>query len=211
MKVQRSNTHLLLPVIGFCFFVILYIIAAALYPGGSEVNRLAKEFNWMHNYWCDLLDTHAENGELNTARTIAITAMSVLCLSIAIFWYYIPRLFSFKLLVKKIIQYTGILSMLILVFLQVDSHDRIITISGLLGIIAITGILIGLYKNRSYLLLVLGLLCVFLLLVNNYIYYTKHWLYYLAIIQKFSFFLFLFWFSLLTIQLVQKDRLPVNP
>ncbi len=164
----------------------------------------------MHNYWCDLLDTHAENGEPNTARTVAIIAMSVLCLSIAVFWYFVPQLFSFKPLVKKIIRYTGILSMVILVFLQVDSHDRIITISGLLGIIAITGTLIGLYKNQSYLLFVLGLLCVFLLCLNNYIYYTKHWMYYLAIIQKFSFLLFLIWFSLLTIQSFQKNRLPVN-
>ena len=210
MKIQRSNIRLLLPVIGFCIFIVLYFIAAALYPGGSEVNRLAKGFSWKHNYWCDLLDTQAENGEPNTARTMAIIAMSLLSLSIALFWYFIPRLFSFNPLVKKIIQYTGILSMLILVFLQVDFHDWVITISGLLGMIAITATLAGLYKNQSYHLFILGLLCVFLLILNNYIYYTKQWMYYLAIIQKVSFFLFLLWFSLLTIQLFQKNRLPDN-
>ena len=178
-----------------------------MYPGGSEVNRLAKGFNWMHNYWCDLLDTHAENGEPNTARTMAIIAMSVLCLSIASFWYFIPALFPFKPIGQKIIRYTGILSMIILAFIQVNSHDRVITISGLLGIIAIAGTLIGLYKNHSYLLFILGLSCVFLLILNNYIYYTKQWIHYLAIIQKISFFLFLLWFSLLLIQLFRKSKL----
>lgn len=210
MKDQRSNIRLLLPVIGFCLFIILYFVAAALYPGGSEVNRSAKGFSWMHNYWCDLLETHAENGEPNKAKTIAIIAMSVLCLSIALFWHFIPRLFSFKSLFKKIIQYTGILSMIILVFLQVDFHDMVINISGVLGIIAIAGTLIGLYKNQSYILFILGLLCVFLFFLNNYIYYTKQWLYHLAIIQKLSFLLFLLWFSLINIQLFQKTRLPVK-
>jgi hypothetical protein len=194
-------------VIGFCLFIVLYFIAAAMYPGGSEVTRLAKGFSWMHNYWCDLLDKQAENGEPNTARTMAIIAMSVLCLSIASFWYFIPSLFPFKPIGQKIIRYSGILSMIILAFIQANSHDRVITISGLLGTIAIAGTLIGLYKNQSYLLFILGLSCVFLLILNNYIYYTKQWIYYLAIIQKISFFLFLLWFSLLSIQLFQRRRL----
>lgn len=207
MKIQRVNTGPLLPVIGFCLFILLYFIAAALYPGGSEVNRSAKGFSWMHNYWCDLLETHAENGESNIARTTAIIAMSVLCLSIALFWYFVPGLFTFKPVFKKIIQYTGILSMVILIFLQADFHDSIINISGALGIIAITGTLIGLYKNHTYSLFVTGLICLFLFFLNNYIYYTKQLIYYLAIVQKISFFFFLLWFSLISIQLFQKTRL----
>lgn len=207
MKIQRSDTGPLLPVAGFCLFILLYFIAATLYPGGSEINRSANGFSWMHNYWCDLLETHAENGQPNTARTIAITAMSVLCLSIALFWYFVPRLFTFKPAFKKIIQYTGILSMAILVFLQANFHDTVINISGALGIIAISGTLIGLYKNHSYTLFVSGLLCLFLFFLNNYIYYSKQLIYYLAIIQKISFFLFLLWFSLIAIQLFQKTKL----
>ena len=207
MKTQRLNTGPLLPVIGFCLFILLYFIAASLYPGGSEVNQSAKGFSWMHNYWCDLLETHAENGQPNTARTTAIIAMSVLCISIALFWYFIPGLFTFKPIFKKIIQYTGILSMVILVFLQADFHDIVINISGALGIIAITGTMIGLYKNHFYILFVTGLLCVFLFFLNNYIYYSKQFIYYLAIIQKISFVLFLLWFSFMAIQLFQKNRI----
>jgi hypothetical protein len=205
LKIQRSNTGLLLlPVIGICLFVILYFIAAALYPGGSEVNRLAKGFSWKHNYWCDLLETHAENGERNTARPMAIIATAVLCISIASFWYFVPRLFSFKPLLKKIIQFTGIMSMGTLVFLQANFHDTVINTAGVLGIFAITLTLVGLYKNRSYSLFLLGLFCLFLFFLNNYIYYTKNGIEYLAIIQKISFFLFLLWFFILTIQLFFK-------
>ena len=207
MRIQRANTGPLLPVIGFCLFILLYFIAAALYPGGSEINRSAKGFSWMHNYWCDLLETHAENGKPNLARTTAIIAMSVLCLSIALFWYFVSGLFTFKPVFKKIIQYAGILSMVILIFLQADFHDSIINISGALGIIAITGTLIGLYKNHSYSLFGFGLICLFLFFLNNYIYYTKQLIYYLAVVQKISFFFFLLWFSLISIQLFQKTRL----
>ena len=208
MKIQRSNTGvLLLPVIGICLFVILYFIAAALYPGGSEVNRLAKGFSWKHNYWCDLLETHAENGQQNTARPMAIIATAVLCISIGAFWYFVPRLFTFKPFLKKIIQYTGIMSMGMLVFLQADFHDTVINTAGVLGIFAITLTLVGLYKNHSYSLFLLGLFCLFLFFLNNYIYYTKNGIGYLAVIQKISFFLFLLWFFILTIQLFLKSRI----
>jgi hypothetical protein len=211
LKIRQSNTGLLLlPVMGICLFIILYFIAAFLYPGGSEINRLANRFSWMHNYWCDLMDTHAENGKQNAARPIAIIAMSVLCLSIGIFWYFVPRLFTFKPYSKKIIQYTGMMSMGMIVLLQADYHDTVINIAGILGVIAITGTLTGLYKIRLYKLLALGLLCLFLCLLNNYIYYTKNWIWYLPIIQKISFFFFLLWFCLLTIQLFQKARSTAN-
>jgi hypothetical protein len=204
---QRSNRYLLLPVLGFCLFIILYVIAASLYPGGSEINLSAKSFSWKHNYWCDLLETHAENGEPNTARTTAIVAMAVLCISIALFWYFVPRLFTFKPFSKKLIQFTGVISMGILVFLQANFHDIIINIAGASGVIALTGTLIGLYKNRSYFLFVLGVVCVFLLFLNNYIYYTKQWLYYLPVVQKLSFILFLLWFSLISVRVFQRAKI----
>jgi hypothetical protein len=208
LKPRRSNkTLILLPVIGICLFIILYFIAAFLYPGGSEINRQAKGFSWKHNYWCDLLETHAENGEQNTARPLAIIAMAVLCISIAAFWYFVPRLFAFKPFLKKTIQYTGIMSMGMLVFLQADFHDTVINTAGVLGIIAITLTLAGLYKNHSYPFFILGLLCFVLFFLNNYIYYTKNGIGYLAIIQKISFLLFLLWFFLLTIQLFLKTRI----
>jgi hypothetical protein len=207
LKTQQANTKLfLLPIAGFCLFIILYFIAATLYPGGSEVNRLAKGFSWKHNYWCDLLETHAGNGELNTARQIAIIAMAVLCLSLGLFWYFVPRLFTFKTFTNRIIQCTGILSMAVLVLLQADFHDIIINMAGLSGIIAITGTLIGLYKNHSYMLFLFGLICLFLFFLNNYIYYSKQLIWHLPVIQKISFFLFLLWFSLIAIQLFKKHK-----
>ena len=204
LNIQRKNILYLLPVAGFCIFIVLYFVSAALYPGGSEVDPQAKGFSWQHNYWCDLLQSFAENGQPNKAKPVSISAMAILCISIALFWYFVPLLFTFKPLIKKIIQCTGILSMGILVFLQADFHDTIINIAGIAGIIAITGTLTGLYKRRSYLLFALGLICLFLFFVNNYIYYTKQFIGYLAIIQKISFFLFLLWFSLISLQLFQK-------
>jgi hypothetical protein len=185
---------------------MLYFISAALYPGGSEVDRQAKGFSWQHNYWCDLLQPVAENGQPNKARAAAIIATAVLSVSIALFWYFVPRLFTFKSAIKTIIRYTGVFSMAILVLLQADFHDTILNIAGTSGIIAICGTLTGLYKRRSYGLCALGSICLFLFFVNNYVYYSKQYIGYLAVIQKISFVLFLLWFSLISIQLFQKIR-----
>jgi hypothetical protein len=199
LKLRYSNKALvLLPVPGFCLFIVLYLIAASLYPGGSEADRLAQGFSWRHNYWCDLLETHAENGTPNMARPVAIAAMAVLCASIILFWYFVPRLFKTGLLLERLLQWPGMLSMVVLVFLQTGYHDTIINTAVILGLIAMIVALVLLYSNHYYLIFSLGLFCLLLCGLNIYVYYTKNWIGWLPVIQKISFFLFLLWFSLIS-------------
>ncbi len=150
----------------------------------------------------------SQNGEINTARPIAITAMIILAGSLVFSWYYIPGLLNLKKPGKSIIRYTGILSMISLFFLFAgpDAHDTVFNIAGALGVVAMTTTLVGLFKTRLYKLLWLSITCVSLLLINNYIYYTKDYLFYLPLIQKISFLLFILWFSLLDILLYQKTK-----
>jgi hypothetical protein len=213
LPTKRSNSnYILIPFIGICLFTILYFTATLFYPGGNETDRSAKGFSWQHNYWCELLATHAENGEINTAKPVAITAMIILAVSLAILWFYIPEFLTFKNFEKHVIRYSGILSMAILFFLFTGSHahDTVLNISGILGVIAITATLTGLHKTRQYKLFGLGIVCLILCFINNYIYYTKDYLFYLPVIQKISFLLFLLWFSLLNILLYRKIRLAAN-
>ncbi len=64
----------LLPLYGIFLFFLLYVVAASLYAGGSQVDKTAKGFSLMHNYWCDLLADKAQNDESNAAQPIAISA-----------------------------------------------------------------------------------------------------------------------------------------
>jgi hypothetical protein len=143
----------------------------------------------------------AKNGEPNTARPIGITAMFVLAISLGLFWFYIPKLFGFRTYTKQLVRYCGILSMAVLIFFLAGFHDSVINIAGVLGVIAMSLVIVALYKNRSYGLFALGIVCILLCILNNYIYYTEHFFYYLPIVQKISFLVFLLWFWLLDFRL----------
>lgn len=195
---------LLRPVAGILLFIILYIIAAFLYPGGSDADKTATGFSWQNNYWCELLASYAQNGEPNTARPVAILAMTVLATSLIIFWNNIAGLFVYRKSGSRVAQYCGTGSMLVLPFLFTGLHDPVINISALLGCIAIIALLLSLYKQKMYLLFFIGVLCLLLCGINNYVYYSKDLLHYLPVIQKISFFIFLLWFILLSVKLYRK-------
>jgi hypothetical protein len=194
------------PLSGIGLFVILYIIATFFYPGGSYNDKLSKGFSWQHNYWCELLATYAKNGQLNPAKPVAIAAMSVLGLSLILFWYHCSQLFEKNSLTQLMIQYGGMVSVLAMFFIFIGPHDMIINISGAAGVAAMTLTMIGLYKQRWYGLLALGLFCLVLCAINNYIYYTGNFFENLAIIQKITFLIFLLWFSLVCVQLYRQHQ-----
>ena len=202
MKQKLSGkAWVLLPVWGIGIFILLYIVAASIYPGGSDADKMATGFSWQHNYWCELMASYAQNGEINTARPVAITAMFVLAISLILFWYCIPRLFGDKTAGGHVIRYFGIASMLVVPFMFAGLHDTVMNIAGLLGCIAITVLLTNLLTHKMYWPFAHGILCILLCAANNYIYYTGNFFYWLPIIQKISFIVFLLWFIMLTIKL----------
>ncbi|MEO5563993.1 MAG: hypothetical protein ABIR18_11175 [Chitinophagaceae bacterium] len=201
---KQNNWFVLAPSIGICLFILLYTIATFFYPGGSDIDKTAVGFSWVHNYWCELLAEQSPNSQVNTARPIAISAMVVLVISLSLFWFYASRLFRFNSFGKAVILYTGVGSMITTVFLSTVFHDTIINISGALGCIAIIVSLIALYKMRAYKLFYLGIFCLVLCIINNYIYHTGHFFSQLAVIQKITFFFFLLWFCCVDILLYRQ-------
>ncbi|MGB5430515.1 MAG: hypothetical protein WBM94_12640, partial [Eudoraea sp.] len=61
----------LLPTVGILIFIGLYIYAASLYPGGSQLDSNSLGFDWMNNYWCNLMNENGMNGLENPARPFA--------------------------------------------------------------------------------------------------------------------------------------------
>ena len=204
-KDSASNAFgILTSLFGIGLFVALYVVATLLYPGGSQADKISKGFSWMHNYWCNLLSVEAMNGAHNAARPVAVTAMIVLCLSLMIFWYYLPRLFNFDRLGSRIIQLSGIISMLSAIFLLNQEHDLVINVAGFFGMIALVGAFVGLYKIHFIKLLQLGFVCALLVAVNNYVYYTKDFIFYLPVIQKITFASVLVWIFLVGVKIYSK-------
>jgi len=80
---------LLLPMGGMGLFMVLYVLAAIIYPGGSWIVPGQNGFSFWNNYLCNLLDQDAINGELNSARHFARASLGVLCLLVFPTNYYI--------------------------------------------------------------------------------------------------------------------------
>ena len=200
---RSKGIWILTPLIGSLLFIALYIIAALLYPGGSGTDKTATGYSWTNNYWCNLLNEKAINGQTNTARPVAVTAMFILCLSLFTFWILFPVLIQLKKYQKLLIQLAGTLCILasFLLLTNID-HDLAINISSAFGVIAMLGTLIALYQLKWKWLFVIGLFDLLLVALNNYLYHSNEMMY-LPIVQKISFLSFLIWFSLISINLYQ--------
>jgi len=206
----KRSPWLLTPLFGTLLFVWLYVLAAFFYPGGSQQDKNAKGFSWMHNYWCNLLNETAMNGQPNTARPIALSSLVLLCLALMSFWVLFPRYAPFNKRWRLLFQWSGIASMLTGAFLFTPLHDVIINISTLLGLVALTGTFIGLYKLRWMGLFWMGIFTLALIALNNILYYQVGLLYYLPLVQKITFGYVLLWICLVDLRLYRQAGHPLH-
>lgn len=195
-----------MPSFGAFLFICLYFTATLYYPGGSQANINSKGFSWVNNYWCNLLNENAMNGQHNSARPIAMAAMLILSLTLAIFWYIFPRQVEFNKNSRLTIQISGVISMAIGLFLFTNFHDSIVNVASFFGIIATIGTFIGLYKLKWGKLFWLGILSLILVILNNILYYGNGLKLYLPVVQKITFLYFLLWICLIDINLYKKKK-----
>ncbi len=182
-----------IPIIGIGLFIFLWMYAATLYPGGSQANPTSVGYDWMHNYWCNLLSQNTMNGVVNPARPFAIFAMMMLCLSMVVFFYQVGEFLVENPLWQKLIQWCGVGSMIFGLFIFTSYHDELTIISSLFGLIVVLGIIKEIYHSELVFYKITGAACLFILGINNIIYYTNHFIEWLPLIQKISFLMVLSW------------------
>ena len=205
---KTKNIYVLIPLFGTVIFFVLYILATILYPGGSQVDKNSIGFSWTNNYWCNLLNETAINGQPNPAKSIALTGMLVLCLTLSFFWFIFPRQINTSKNLKLTIQVSGILAMTVAFFLFTDiNHDLVTNLASSFGAIATIGTFIGLYKKKWFGLFAFGLLNILLVALNNLCYYNKELIIYLPVIQKISFASFLIWICCIDINLYRRTAI----
>ncbi|PRX54649.1 hypothetical protein [Flagellimonas meridianipacifica] len=195
---------LLLPLVGMLLFVAFYLVAVFDYPGGSYISPNAVGFSFRNNYLCDLLDTYAVNGEHNPARWYSRIALFVLCSSLILLWYHLPGLFNSKGLGLTVMRFSGMVALAIPFFLRNGNHDTVLRIAGIFGTLALIIAFVQLFWARLYILFSMGVLCLFIFLVNYYIYETGTFIEVLPVIQKITFLGFIGWFVFLNIQIYKQ-------
>lgn len=201
----------LIPILGIVIFIVSYGLATIAYPGGSWRVPDQKGFSIWHNYLCDMLDKHAINGELNTARPYAIFALSALFIGLFWLWYHLPGLFDKKKPIQNIMKVSGLLSLTTVFFLAFGNHDIIVRIAGIFGVIAFITCCIELYKTKHSFIFKLGILCIIIFLTNYLIYESGYCIRLLPAIQKITFLLFILWFALLDLVLYQRKTRSSHP
>jgi hypothetical protein len=204
--IQRANKTnriwILMPVFGALLFVVLYVYATFLYPGGSQAEKNSLGFSWINNYWCNLLNDTAINGQPNGARPVAMAAMAVLCLTLSFFWFLFPKHITISKKLGLLIQVSGIIAMSIALLLFTSiNHDMVTNLASFFGLIATLGTFTVLYKAKWFGLFAFGLLNILLVIANNYVYYSNELIVYLPVIQKVTFITFLSWICAIHINL----------
>lgn len=189
-----------IPVLGALAFLGLYFLAAIFYPGGSEADRRSIGFSLLHNYWCNLLNVVALNGELNRGRVFAVAAMFVLGFTLFVFWYLVTQILPFSRQGKLVLTGCGLGSALAVLLLPFGSHDITLNIAGLLGLSALVMTLFMLRRLKETGLAVFGWLNLILVLLNNVVYYTSALLRFLPMVQKVTFLAFILWIVYMTSQ-----------
>ncbi len=192
MTIQQKILYLI-PPLGIMLFIGLYVYSSTLYPGGSQADSYSPGFDWINNYWCNLMNKEGMNGITNPARPFAILAMVILCFSLTIFFIQFARNYARTPFWKRMIFINGILSMLFAVLIFTRFHDVMTIISSCFGLFVVIGIIWELYKGQLTVYKISGLCCILLLIANNFIYYSGNFIEGLPLLQKITFAIVLLW------------------
>jgi len=171
-------------------YLILFVIAAYLYPGGSDNLPLNENgYSFFHNFLCDTNNEVTQSGLINPGQAIAVLAHLVLSFTMMSFFYILPEIFEKQTRSTKLIRLFGILAMAIFIFMyQEDLHDLIVTLVGIFGSMAFVPIFIELvkYQNKAFKALTYLVFTMSILLFLGF--ETKIGIYYMPFFQKFAFF-----------------------
>ncbi len=175
--------HLVL--VGISISILLLIISTFFYPGGSQLDKNSIGYEWGNNYLCNLFSEKAVNGMENPSRNIAMLGMFFLCTSFALFFSRFSKKIPQKS-ASSIIQYSGISSMFCTFLLITPYHDLMTIFASTFGLLTLFYIAVFTFQSKLTYLKYLSIVCMVILYLNNYIYYTQNGLHWLPILQKIS-------------------------
>lgn len=168
---------------GIIISSLLLLVSSLKYPGGSQYDKFTNGFDWKHNYICNLFDEFAVNGDYNASRYWAVAGTFFICASFAFFFVQ----FSKKLVSRtaaSIIKYCGVSAIIAAFLIVTPYHNAMIVLSSTLALISMFYITYYVFKSDLKYFKLLSIICLLISYFCNYIYYTKHYLEFLPIVQK---------------------------
>ncbi len=207
MKRAVLRYYTYFPIVGLVGFLVLFVIATTLYPGGSLYDMNAKGHSYIHNYICDLMSLNLPEGTVNRARPYAVVAHLLLSFGMVSFFYILPEIFDRWNTNTRLVRILGMLTMTIFVFMYSSYHDTVVFITGIIGCAALIPFFIELYSYQRYKgMQVLAYICAILSILVFISYETKIGSYYTPLLQKITFVFDAIWVIWVSIIVSSKHR-----
>jgi len=164
-----------LPIVGVLAAMVLFALATTRYPGG---------YDWANNTISALFQPHALNGAHNPARTIAVLAVFVFCVSMAVVFKWVSSSGAKSRFHKKTIEISGIGSMVYAFLVVTPMHNVLVSVSLIFFLTAMLTTLHMVYSEGRSRMFYSGIVCLTLPLTNAVLYYGNVLYGFLPIVQK---------------------------
>lgn len=184
------KTHF--PLLGILASLGLFALAAASYPGGPSTAAEPLGYDWTHDFICTLFAPTAPGGAANPARSIAIPAWLLFCVSIGVLFAILSRRARSKAQ-RDIIQIGGIGSAVYASLVVTPMHDLMVTIALLFFVSAALALLRLLHVGQHRRLLWAGAACLAVLTTCAVMYYGDLLFPALPVAQKLTFAVLVAW------------------
>lgn len=211
MKPTEKNFNLyavleLFPALGIAVYFLLFYVAAGLYPGGSQADLRSAGYSWINNYWCELMNHEAMNGQLNPGAGYAIIAMMFAGSAIGVFFYRLPLYCKTTTSKARIIRISAALTGISGVMLFGDFHNPALLCFNLATLVTLVVALIILLENSRKAFFAAGLLSMTLVQINNVMYYLRLGVQHIPWFQKIAISAVLFWVAVMNVKLSRFKR-----
>ena len=164
--------------------VILIVIAALVYPGGSLLDKNSEGFAWSKNFISNLFAAKAINGLENSSRIWAMIGMAFHSVGYGIFFINMSKKVSARH-AATILKLIGAANILFNFLIATPLHDIMVTISSTLSLIGLFYITVFILKTKLHLLKFSCIICLLTFYYTLYLYGSGNWGL-LAIMQKVS-------------------------
>ena len=162
--------------------VILIVIAALLYPGGSLFDKNSEGFEWSKNFISNLFATKAINGSENPGKIWALIGMVFHSVGFGIFFINMSKKMSSRL-AATVLKFVGATNIVFNFLIATPLHDLVVLISIVLTLIGLLTITVFILKTKLHLLKFCCIIC----LLTYYCFFSLFGFGYLglaAIMQK---------------------------
>lgn len=172
-KFKLNTVTKLFPALGIAVYSGLFYLATTLYPGGSQANLRSTGYSWLNNYWCELMNQQAMNGQPNPGAVYAVIAMIFAGSAIGVFFYQLPQICKTSTTRARSIKISATLTGLSGVMLFGDFHNPALLCFSIASLFTFFFALTIMLENKRMMFFVVGTICLILTQANNVMYYLR--------------------------------------